>query len=376
MDDFNIRAPGTLRDPLTGKKLCRRCIYALFPKLRHIDSLEMDTGWRPTNSPGRCSGDDRTEIFLVEKGLGDERVVEFAQNLIVHDSREDPWMTKTNPCWYVNETNDVDDDALPYHPVKTLNLSKNQFGDEGLIALAKVFQTPSCVALERVMLGGNPNIGLTGIEALSVALGRTSCRIKCLSLAKCCIGNEESRALAVGLKSNKHMTELLLHSNVIGNTGADALGKALTNHPNLKYLDLSDNTIGDAGLQGLAEGLAHNTTLKHLYLNDIRASTNGLRFLVQLVKHTNHHIKAITTMETVHSYQSISEDYSRLSDRDKIVDELEFYLSLNQNGRSFLRQEPPVNLLAWALAKVRQKPDLLYGLLREIPHMWSASSIS
>ena len=372
-----------MRCGLTGKKFRRKCIYVLFPKFKRIDSQM--TGWRPTESPGGCCGDDRTEILLFEKNLTDERVVEIAQNLIIHENQDDPWITKTTPCWDVNAEDDEESEELPYRPVKTLNLSKNQFGDEGLTALASAFQTSACSSLERVMLGGNPNVGLTGIKALGAALGNgnvglgashlkdgpSCCRIQALSLANCCIGNEECRAFAIGLKTNHHLTELLLHSNVIGNAGAEALGQAISDHPNLKYLDLSDNPIGDDGLRGLSEGLSMNTALKHLYLNDIRGSNQGLRYLVQLVKHSNPYIKVITTMTTHAECYCSCDGRPIRSDRDRIIEVLEYYLNLNQNGRSFMRHEPHINLLSWVFARASHKPEILYGLLQEIPHSWS-----
>lgn len=281
------------------------------------------------DSPGNT-----TEIRLFEMNIGDDRVVEIGETL----------------------RNNQD--------VKVLNLSKNVFGDDGLEALAHAFVTDT--ALERVVLGDNPRIGVRGLTALGEALGKHTTTIQLLSLTNCELGSLECHALSTsGLSSNLHLQELLLHSNFIGDEGVTTLAHALKRNSSLKVLDLSDNPIGDDGFRGLYEGLRGNQHLTHLYLNDNRVSEYGLQQMVYLVD-ANASLLALHTKTHSHATSKTS---TITPEQEALLELVEFYLLLNNKGRLFLREDPPPNLVSPVLARISNQADVLYAMIRDKPHL-------
>jgi Ran GTPase-activating protein (RanGAP) involved in mRNA processing and transport len=317
-----------LLHPEKPKKLRKRAYLFRFGK-RRIDRMTI-TG--QVDSPGNT-----TEIRLFEMNIGDDRVVEIAETL--QNNRY----------------------------IQVLNLSKNVFGDDGLQALAQAFTTDT--ALERVVLGDNPYIGVRGLTALGEALGTPTTTIQALSLTNCGLGNLECHVLSssgLGLESNIHLQELLLHSNLIGDQGVTTLAHALKTNVSLKVLDLSDNPIGDDGWRGLYEGLRGNQHLTHLFVNDNRVSAYGLQQMVYLAD-ANASLLALHTK--THSHATSKTSTIITPEQEALLELMEFYLLLNTKGRLFLRQNPAPNLLPLVLARISNQAHVLYAIIREVPHL-------
>jgi Ran GTPase-activating protein (RanGAP) involved in mRNA processing and transport len=239
--------------------------------------------------------------------------------------------------------------------VKTLNLSDNSIGDDRAIALATAFLDN--LVLERVKLGGNC-FGNAGCSAVATSLANRKCPIQTLSLPRNAIDNTGARAIAVSLETNVYLLELCLRSNCIGSVGAGCLAASLQRNDTLQSLDLSDNCIGNAGLEALSGALVHNQSLKLLFLGDNRFSAEGLKHLVELVKRKT----TLFLLDVKAHLQGSSSEYRELER------EISHYLVLNQCGRGVIRKEP--GMLSLVLEHVNTKPDLLYGLLRDLPHSW------
>lgn len=268
---------------------------------------------------------DPTEIRLYDFSVGDHRVFKIANSL------------QNSPH------------------VKTLNLSDNSIGDDGAKALAMVFC--DSLVLERVMLGGN-RFGNAGCSAIATSLANRKCPIQALSLPRNAIDNIGACAIAISLETNVCLLELCLRSNCIGSVGAGYLAVSLQRNDSLQSLDLSDNCIGNAGLEALSGPLVHNQSLKLLFLGDNRFSADGLKHLVALVKRKT----TLLLLDVKAHLQGSSSEYRELER------EISHYLMLNQCGRGAIRNEP--GLLSLVLGHFNTKPDLLYGLLRDLPHSW------
>ena len=274
---------------------------------------------------------DPSEIRLYDRSIGDERILEIASSL------------RQNPH------------------VKTLNLSRNCMGDDGAVALASSFLDNS--VLERVTLGDNL-FGAVGSSAIASALAHKECPIQALSLPQNAIGDHGVRGIAVSLESNVHLRELFLHSNRIGNVGAGYLANSLRKNSTLRALDLSDNFIGDDGLRALSDALIHNRSLKHLILGDNRFSAEGLRHLLRLVERNS----TLLLLDAKAHLKGGSNEYQKLEAK------ISLNVMLNQCGRGLIRDDRVKGgLLPLILGRVSVKPDLLYGLLQDLPHLWNHS---
>ena len=122
----------------------------------------------------------------------------------------------------------------------------------------------------------NKSIGDVEVIKLSKAMegNRT---ITSLSLRNCSISDVGvSRGLAVMLKSNGTLLELLLDDNRIGTEGAASLGTALIINESLNVLSLSGNTtLGDAGVSYLIGALEHNVNVRTLNVTNVGRDANA-----------------------------------------------------------------------------------------------------
>lgn len=136
--------------------------------------------------------------------------------------------------------------ALIQLSLKTLDLTKNNIGDEGAELLAQALRAKSSIT--RLMLECN-NISPRGVSALAQAL--KSSQVRSLDLSHNPAGPESATILA-GVLSGSGLRWLRLAHNGIGPRECSIMGKAILN---LNTLDLSNNRIGDDGCGYLAASL-------------------------------------------------------------------------------------------------------------------------
>eukprot|EP00729_Bicosta_minor_P028262 gene28262-14681_t len=98
------------------------------------------------------------------------------------------------------------------------------------------------------------------------------------------LGPTSATALAVQIRDNTGVTELVLSKNTIGNKGAIAIAEALKKNSAIQFVKLEKNMIGDAGVQALAAALEVNSVLTDIELrwNDIES--RGAVALAQALK--------------------------------------------------------------------------------------------
>ena len=106
-----------------------------------------------------------------------------------------------------------------------------------------------------------------------------------LDLSNNQIGSEGAVAVATMLKTNSSLERLHLGGCGIGSSGGVELGAALERNKTLRFLNLSWNALGDDGVRGLCVGLENNSSLEELELdNDEPLGEEGLALLLQLQK--------------------------------------------------------------------------------------------
>lgn len=105
--------------------------------------------------------------------------------------------------------------------------------------------------------------------------------IKILNLSNNNIGDEGARHLAGVLKAKRTLIHLNLSHNQIGNMGVRLLASALSHRDaNLKQLDLQNNrSISDASVDCLMDMIKESRSMNTLWLSNCDFSDNGRRKL-------------------------------------------------------------------------------------------------
>ena len=156
--------------------------------------------------------------------------------------------------------------------LKMFNISRNNFGYRGALALSKEFH------FNQLNISGN-NIGSEGTKALAKGLVNFSA-LNTLCLDKNDIDSSGAKALAKGLSHCSHLHGLSLCYNAIGPDGAAALAHGLSFCTHLGYLSLRDCNLSIDGIVALAERLSCWRILTYLDLSDNGIILDGVAALI------------------------------------------------------------------------------------------------
>lgn len=217
--------------------------------------------------------------------------------------------------------------ALPLlfskHHLKSLSV--RVFGDAGAVQLARwLDRNPS---LEKLDLRGN-RIGSFGARNIAdVLIARSG--------------------------SDHKLYDLNLSCNCI--LSGDFVGQLLAFTTTLRSLDLSYNWLGNQEVADICQGLRKNTSLLELNLYGCqRISHEGMAAILDCVQHHN------TSIRTIHIQTFHDEG-------DRLVRDINHWLSLNKGGRSLLKKlhTEPLGLWPTVLAGPNITPDSLFYLIRQ-----------
>jgi hypothetical protein len=220
--------------------------------------------------------------------------------------------------------------ALKQSQVTHFSLERVPIGDEGLQAITQLLESDGCTLKSLNLEENGPNIELsTWNQFLALA-----CR------------KVQSLDLSRNSFTTDHLTELANGIQKKDNT--------------LKALILSDNPIGDTGMERLCRAIHHNRSLMLLALGDCEITDRGIHALVQCLRHN-------CSLQRLYIYGN----HVDLGSADN--KEVRHWLELNDRGRrAFLRSENcRSEFLPLILAKESDNPEILNGLLRELPHIWA-----
>ena len=92
-------------------------------------------------------------------------------------------------------------------------------------------------------------------------------------------------ALCDVLKDNKKLIILDVSFNYIGNEGLVAIGKMLKTNNTLKKIDVSGNDINNILLEKFASKIINNKTLETLVMN--QNSISSIKWMIKLIKYSN-----------------------------------------------------------------------------------------
>lgn len=160
--------------------------------------------------------------------------------------------------------------------IRKLDLSRCDFGDEGMKGIAKVLQSNHAARLRTLSICDNGYIGLEGFKALAIAFAQNS-SLHDLNLSHCNLGDVGFIALMIGLSQNSFLRAINLEDCHIGDEGGKAVAKVLKcNTSSLFDLYLMGNDFGRESFIEIAEALHLNTHLKKLSLHHSLPSTMGI----------------------------------------------------------------------------------------------------
>jgi hypothetical protein len=236
-------------------------------------------------------------------------------------------------------------EALKYTNISNLKLTGVPIRKEGLEALSSLLSSPRSIVHT---LGLNNNkLGELDDDDTNSAWN---------SFLNGAIGPNNTNLKSLDLYCNQLSTDHILD-----------IANALKSDTVLENLIVSDNMIGDDGVMWLCDALNTNTRLKTLSIASCRLSNQSLDTLL-------HTLKQNTTLERIYSYSNDFTD-TRLSQ------EVDYWLGMNRNGRADIwsetfRSEDIPNLVVKSSRDsvlLCDRPDRVYGLLREVPHLWSTA---
>jgi hypothetical protein len=167
----------------------------------------------------------------------------------------------------------------------------------------------------------------------------------------------------------RKLNSLDVSRNALGRDHLQELCKELMHNnkeesSSFRALILSENPIGDAGMELVCQALHHNRSLMLLAVGDCRFTDKGMAALAHCLRHYN------CSLQRLYSYGNAFTKCDSSSGADHHL-EVRYWLDLNARGRSFLRSDQcRAEFLPRMLSKVSEKPEVLYGLLRELPHLW------
>ncbi|KAM3864843.1 NACHT, LRR and PYD domains-containing protein 14-like [Diretmus argenteus] len=165
----------------------------------------------------RCGITDKSCIYLAK----------VMCSVSQHFEKEQALLLKTKSSWQATELanlnlsmNGLKDKGVrqlidglknPFGHLKTLNLSHCRLTKDCCKDLSSCFASEDCTLTE-LDLSGN-NLQDKGLRKLCVGLGQARCKMEKLSLRNCGLSSKSVPYLTRALKSNQHLTELLLMGN-------------------------------------------------------------------------------------------------------------------------------------------------------------------
>jgi Ran GTPase-activating protein (RanGAP) involved in mRNA processing and transport len=163
--------------------------------------------------------------------------------------------------------------------LKTLVLSRNEIGDEGVTCLLDALMS------SRIETLGLDKTGITslGVQTVARFVSTHPC-LRGLDLSLNNVTGDGIRFLSKALHLTPKLMDLDLHGNEINDDDAMMLSNALKHNCTLRSLNLCDNALERRGAQVLAEGLMQNHTLTELRLDENNIDGEGTRSLVQMLQ--------------------------------------------------------------------------------------------
>eukprot|EP00736_Rhodelphis_marinus_P000667 Rmarinus@m.10173 len=167
-------------------------------------------------------------------------------------------------------------DCLPSGPtskLRRLDLQQNEFGPEGLAAVAAL--TAASADMKELIISQNPHLTGEGLKnAILYLLGHTK-SLECLKMEQCPAGDVGARALAAGLAQPHTVKRLYVSNCDFTHEGICEIARALQNSSVCTF-HAGENYLGEEGMKSVAQ-LLEDTALEDLNFGQCGGAGSGVR---------------------------------------------------------------------------------------------------
>ncbi|EGZ22664.1 hypothetical protein PHYSODRAFT_488550 [Phytophthora sojae] len=169
--------------------------------------------------------------------------------------------------------------------LKTVTLSRNQIGDEGVKKLAERLSENAEAGVKELSV---TDVGISGagLDSLAALVEKESCSLMTLQVSFNGLETASSKFFDA-FKTNKSLTKLQMKECKLTDDHVAALAAALKQNSTLVEVDLSDNELTQASCAALADGLRDNKTLKILRLENNKCQDEGAVQLADVLATSN-----------------------------------------------------------------------------------------
>ena len=160
--------------------------------------------------------------------------------------------------------------------VEELNLSYNNFGDDGAVILSKGIMHTRTLKVFSIK---SNKITATGISAIAMSL-LCNTSLENLDMSYNTVEDNGAMAIAQLISSNHTLKQLCICNSRIQTTGAAAIAGSLQHNTSLEILDMSYNAVEKLGAISIAQAFTVNNTLRKLLLIDDRTIDEELAMTI------------------------------------------------------------------------------------------------
>ena len=204
-------------------------------------------------------------------------------------------------------------------PIETLDLSRNEIGNEGVTALARAISNGcslEALNLSRCNITGErssrglrrlfstllSNARNANSDLLTLNLNGNDLTIESFNaIAACIAGDSYTDDNNRKVYYSPSLKNLYLDNTNMSSSSAKKLAKALATNTGLKILSLSENSIGDDAAKAFADGLRSNQTLSLLLLGRSKYMTQeGAEALASCVYDESHNAAILSLAASNH----------------------------------------------------------------------------
>ncbi|KAE8904472.1 hypothetical protein PF005_g15821 [Phytophthora fragariae] len=169
--------------------------------------------------------------------------------------------------------------------LKTVTLSRNQVGDEGVKKLVEGLGENAEAAVKELNV---TDVGISGagLDSLAALLEKESCSLTTLQVSFNGLETASSKFFDA-LKTNKSLKKLQMKECKLTDEHVAAFAAALKQNSTLMEVDLSDNELTKASCASLTDGLRENKALKVLRLENNKCQDEGAVLLADVLATDN-----------------------------------------------------------------------------------------
>ena len=174
-------------------------------------------------------------------------------------------------------------------------MEKNDIGDIGMMMLIEALRENRTLTTIDISM---TDLTKRSAKKLACLLGENRTAVRTVNMSDNGIGDEGVEAIADALKRNRSVVKLVIENVEMTVKGIGEIATMLTSNESVECLVLNNNVIDEDGLKLLVEGLEQNKGVKHIYMNSCDLNDQCVPLIIQMMKHN----KALASVELVKNH--------------------------------------------------------------------------